>query len=121
MVMSNIRRLILLALTLGLFSCATQKWESERYVPENLYDLSVSYDHEEKVFLLNFISKSEEEICIARMSWADEKGGHYFFGDRNVYFTNDGIRYEIKDLATGYCASQEINGCINILKKMIRS
>lgn len=99
-------------------SCAVQKMASEQYVPGHLYELNISYDDKERAFLLKLTSQANEEICIPEMSWTDEDGGHYFFGDRQVYFVNDGVRYDIKDVAfSDYCTSLKVNGCINILKK----
>jgi hypothetical protein len=98
-------------------SCAVQKREGEQYVPDHLYELSISYDDKERAFRLKFTSHADDEICIPKMSWTDENGGHYFFEDRRIYFVDHGIRYDIKDLASGYCTSLKINGCINILKK----
>lgn len=98
-------------------SCASQKREGEQYVPDNLYDLKISYDHKERAFLFNFTSYADGEICIPRMSWADENGGHYFFEDRRIYFVDRDVRYDIKDLASGYCTPQKKNGCVHVLKK----
>jgi hypothetical protein len=51
------------------------------------------------------------------MRWPSDKGGHYFFGDERIYFLNNNIRYNIKDLAPGYCTPTEKNGCVYVLKK----
>lgn len=120
MVMNKVRQMISLLSTLPvltMMSCASPKNEGEQYVPDHLYELKVSYNQEEKAFLFKLTSYADNEICIPRMRWAAENGGHYFFEDRKIYFVNQGIRYDIKDLASGYCASQEKNGCVNFLKK----
>lgn len=104
-------------LALMLLSCAVPKREGEQYVPENLYDLSITYGHEEKAFLFKVTSHADDEICIPKMSWPDKNGGHYFFEDRRIYFVDHGIRYDIKNLASGYCTPQRNNGCIYILTK----
>lgn len=111
-----IKRLIYLSIVFALVSCTTKKWEGDRHVPEDLYDFATHYDREQRAFILYIKSGSEEEICISRMSWTDENGGHYFFGESDIYFTNHGVRYPIKDMASGYCTSPSTNGCVNVLK-----
>ena len=120
MVMVKMQRIINLpfvVLVLMLMSCAVQKRESEQYVPDHIYEFNISYDQKEKAFLFEFTSHADDEICIPKMSWADEKGGHYFFEDKRIYFVNHGIRYDIKDQAPGYCTPQTKNGCVYILEK----
>lgn len=115
--MQRIKTLPFVVLALILMSCAVQKREGEQYVPDHLYELNFFYDEKEKAFLFEFTSYADGEICIPKMSWADEKGGHYFFEDRRIYFVNHRIRYDIKDQNSGYCTPQTKNGCIYILEK----
>lgn len=100
-----------------LLSCATQKQESSEFVPNDLYEMDISYDREDQAFLFKLKSDAGSAICVPRMRWPSESGGHYFFGDDNIYFTEGDIRYDIKNLASGYCTPQSKNGCIYILKK----
>ncbi len=102
---------------LVLTSCVTQKTEVGQYVPDNLYDLNISYSHKEKAFLFSFTSHSDSEICIPDMTWPDEKGRHYFFEDKRIYFIDRGVRYDIENLASGYCTPQKNSGCTHVLKK----
>lgn len=102
---------------LVITSCIPQKREGEQYVPDNLYSLNISYSHKEKAFLFSFTSKTDDDICIPRMSWVDENGGHYFFEDRRIYFVDRGVRYDIKDLTSGYCTPQKNSACVHVLKK----
>jgi hypothetical protein len=110
-------KILIFFVLLVLISCATQKKEGAQHVPDNLYDLNISYSHKEKAFLFSFTSHADGEICIPRMSWVDETGGHYFFEDKRIYFIDRGVRYDIKDLASGYCTPQRNNGCVHVLKK----
>lgn len=105
----------LLALTQS--SCVTQKRAGEQIVPAHLYDLKIAYSEEARAFLLTLTSHADREICVPRMRWSGEDGGHYFYEDRRVYFFDRGIRYDIKDLSTGVCTSQKANGCVYILGK----
>lgn len=116
--MINILRVTnLLFLVLVSVSCAVQKREGDHVVPGDLYDLSASYDANERAFLLKFTSKSSKEICVPKMSWTDEKGGHYFFGDTRIFFVSDGVRYDVKKADySAHCTAVKINGCVNILK-----
>ncbi len=98
-------------------SCVTQKREGEQIVPEHLYELTASYSHEERAFLLALTSHADSEICVPTMRWADERGGHYFYEDRRVYFLDRGIRYDIKDLPSGFCTPHQGEGCVYILRK----
>jgi hypothetical protein len=115
--MRQIINLISIVLVSMLMSCAIETREGDQIVPAHLYDLSISYSHQEKAFLFGLTSYADDEICIPRMSWVDERGGHFFFEDRQIYFVDRGIRYEIKDLASGYCTPQKDQGCVHVLKK----
>jgi hypothetical protein len=115
--MRNTSVLIAVLLALTQSSCVTQKREGERIVPAHLYDLKISYSREERAFLLALTSHADNEICVPKMRWSDEGGGHYFYEDRRVNFVDRRIRYDIKDLPSGVCTSQKANGCVYILKK----
>lgn len=116
--MINIFRVTnLFFLVLILVSCAVQKREGDHVVPDSLYDLTTLYDANERAFFLKFTSKSNKEICVPKMSWTDENGGHYFFGDTRIFFMSDGVRYDVKKVDySGHCTAVKINGCVNILK-----
>jgi hypothetical protein len=109
--------LIAVLLSLTQPSCVTQKREGEQIVSAHLYDLKISYSEGARAFLLTLTSHADSEICVPKMRWSDESGGHYFYEDRRVYFVDRGIRYDIKDLPSGICTSQKANGCVHILRK----
>lgn len=115
--MAKIINVLSVILVPMLMSCAIQTKEGGQVVPPHLYDLSTTYSHEKKAFLFKLTSYADGEICIPKMRWTDEKGGHYFFEDRRIYFINHGVRYDIKDQASGYCTPQKNEGCVHILKK----
>lgn len=109
--------LIVMVLALTQPSCVTQKREGEQIVPAHLYDLEIIYSEEARAFLLALTSHADREICVPKMRWPDEGGGHYFYEDKRVSFVDRGTRYGIKDLPSGVCTSQKANGCIYILNK----
>lgn len=112
------KTVIIIAIALVSASCATKKEVGEQFVPSDMYDLSLSYDKKLKAFMLELKSYADEEICIPEMNWTDEKGGHYFFGDKRVYFLYGDVRYDMRVVSySDYCTAVKVNDCMKILKK----
>lgn len=100
-----------------LSSCIAPGRDSLDHVPASLYDISITYDKHEMAFTLKLISHANEAICISRMSWPSEKGGHYFSENEEVLFVNRGIQYRVKNLGSSHCTASRKNGCVYRLRK----
>lgn len=111
------KRLFAILMMSLLMSCVSEKREGPHFVPKDLYELEISYSGLERAFLFRLTSHARNEICIPRMRWPSEEGGHYFFGDKRIYVVVEGVRYDIKDLASGYCTPTRKNRCIHILEE----
>jgi hypothetical protein len=119
--MIDLAKIIVILLVVQLSSlqtsCVAQRQEGSEHVPENLYDLSIAYDEEEEAFFFNLTSFAKREICIPRMRWPSESGGHYFFGDISIYVVIDGGQFRIKDGVSGHCTPTKNGPCVHVLKQ----
>ena len=83
---------------------------------ESQYELLVSYDEKRRAFKFELRSLTNETICMSRMAWPEGGGRHYLFGDNSVYFVENGIRYYLRDIPTGFCSSAEVLGCQHVVQ-----
>ena len=110
--------LVLLLIAALPLSCAVDSRRSYGIdVPEPQYQMNIMYDYQRKSFDFKLTSLVDKRICVSKMRWPDEEGRHYLYGDRLVYFTNEGTRYDLKDRATGFCSAKNRYGCMYRLQK----
>ena len=109
--------ILLLLSVLLLSSCGTHIREASEFVPNDLYEMHISYDQKEEAFLFQLKSYSARKICVPRMSWPSRDGSHYFFGDKRIHFTQDDVRYDIKNGPSLYCTPAKKGDCVYVLNR----